>query len=356
MNTLYRYISFSLFKGWVIVFTVVISIFSLLAVVDELDRVTINYTIADALQYVAGTIPQQTIDLAPVIILLGSLLGLAGLARHSEIIAMRSAGISLGQFVRAVSIPSLLLVIGMALFSEFVAAPLQLHAEEARSVLRSGKGTLLKGQGLWLTDGRGFLNVGKLEHGAIPSDISIYDFDQQGKMTQYIHAEYAEAHKDRSWVLHEVTHRQFDGITMHIQKLDQLEMGPFWAPDELPVIHRAATSMPLVDLYHYIEYLKSKRQKTQRLELSLWQKATLPLSTVAMVLLAIPIGTKSGSQRSAEFARRLAIGAMIGISFYLITQIVHTVGLMAGLPVTLTAFIPLLLILGTTAILMKRMT
>lgn len=355
-STLYRYLGYSIFKGWIIVLTVLMAIFSLIAFVDELERVGGLYQVADAVRYIAGTLPQRAVDLSPVIALLGSLIALAGLARHSEIIAMRAAGTSPRHFLGAVAVPAVALTLCLMLFSEYVSAPAHHYAEELRNVKRTGKGSLLKGKGLWMNDGLSYFNVRRLQHGAIPADISIYEFDQQGMLTEYVHADTADTGEDRTWLLQNVTRKSFDGKATHTRHLPDVELGPFWSPDELPVVRMTTAAMPLVDMYHYIDYLKSRGQDTRQLELSLWQKITLPLSAGTMVFLAIPIGTSLSSQRNADFAKRLGIGTVIGIAVYLLTQIIHTLGLLIGAPPLLTALLPLLLILLATIVLLRKMT
>ena len=56
----------------------------------------------DVFLYVLLLLPRFSYELFPVAVLLGSLIGLGGLASHSELIAMRAAGVSLSRIVLAV--------------------------------------------------------------------------------------------------------------------------------------------------------------------------------------------------------------------------------------------------------------
>ena len=145
MNCLDRYIAHKLLAGWLLVWLTMSAIFGLLSTIEELDRVTERYTVMDALQFVLYTLPQRSLELAPVIILLGSILALAALNKHSEIIAIRAAGVSLQRFIRAVAIPSILLVTLLYLGSEYVAAPLYQQAEiqknrDRKNIIGTGNG------------------------------------------------------------------------------------------------------------------------------------------------------------------------------------------------------------------------
>ena len=111
MGCLDRYIAWRLLQGWILVWLVMSAIFGLLTFIEELDRVTEHYQTLDALHFVLYTLPQRSMELAPVIILLGSMLALAGLNKNSEIIAIRAAGVSLLRFFRSVAIPAIALVL-----------------------------------------------------------------------------------------------------------------------------------------------------------------------------------------------------------------------------------------------------
>lgn len=355
ISRLDRYIAAALFKGWALVLVVLLAVFSLLAFVDELDHIGGRYRAVDALRFIALTMPQRALDLAPVITLLGTLIALAALAKSSELIAIRAAGVPISRFLRSIALPSVVLVVGLGLSAEYLTAPLYQKAEAQRSVIRSGKGNLLKGKGLWSNSGLSYFNVRKLHLGRIPMGIDLYDFSPDGRLKTAIHAEYAEVKKGRKWNLVNVEYKQLvDGrlISKHMKSLD---MGPFWSRDELPVLSLSTAGMSLSGLYEYGRYLEDTGQRSRRIELAFWQKATIPLAAGAMVLLATPIGAGLGSRRSPGFGRRIAIGAFIGIVFYLGTQIIHTAGLLLGLNSALIALLPVLLILAAGGVLLYRM-
>jgi len=357
MGQLDRYIAAKLLQGWILVWLVMSSIFALLTLVDELERLTDHYQLADALKFILYTLPQRSLDLAPVIILLGSLLALAGLNKNSEIVAIRAAGVSRSRFYRFVTVPAALLVVALYVLSEFVAAPLYQKAEIEKTLIRSQKANLLKGKGLWSSNNSDrFFNVRTLKHSQVPSRIYLYDFSPDGKLQNFIFAEHAQLNENRRWNLLGVKQKKLENGEFDSKKLDQLEMGPFWLREELPALPLSTAGMTPTSLYEYSDYLKSTDQLADRIEQLFWQRVALPLTAGAMVLLATPIGAGIGATaRSGVFGRKLAIGAGIGILFYMASQLIHTGGAMAGLPPELVAFLPVLLVLAVAAALTYRM-
>ena len=92
-----------------------------------------------------------------------------------------------------------------------------------------------------------------------------------------------------------------------------------------------------------------------RIELLFWQKMSNPLAAGAMVFLGIPLGAGSVSQRSGQLGMRIAAGAVAGIVFYLLTQIIYAAGLLLEIDARIIVLIPIILILLAAILLQSRM-
>lgn len=355
MGRLDRYIGSALLKGWLLVWLIISAIFSLLALVDELERVSDHYQVSDVLEFILYTLPQRSMDLVPVIALLGTLVALGGLNRNSEIIAMRAAGMSLRRLVRAVALPAALLVGGLYAVSEYVSAPLYRQAETQKAIVREGRANLLKGKGLWSASDYRFFNVRALQHGNVPAGIYLYQFSPEGELLDFIFAMRANPAENREWRLVDVWHKTLESGQLRTKRTPHLDTGPFWSTDELPIVPLSIMGMTLTGLYEYADYLRDTNQKWEAVQQLFWQKVALPLTAGAMVLLATPIGAGISTQRGASFGKSLAIGAAVGIMFYLGSQIINTGGSLTGIPAPLVAFIPVTLVMLAATGLFYRM-
>ena len=95
MTRIDRYICRSFIGGCIPVLLLLLSLFSFLALSEELEDVGKGaYELLDALLVIVYTLPTRLVYLLPVTVLLGGLLGLGTLANHSELISMRAAAIS----------------------------------------------------------------------------------------------------------------------------------------------------------------------------------------------------------------------------------------------------------------------
>jgi lipopolysaccharide export system permease protein len=338
-----RFIAGHLMRGWLIVFTVLTSLFALLALVDEIDSLSARYSFLNALVFVALTTPQRILELAPVAAALGTILAFAGLARSSELVVIRAAGFSMRQLVALCAGPTLLLAVLLGLASEFLVANLHQEGETRRSVLRSGNLDLLAGRGLWASSGPRLFNVRNLRIGQIPEGISLYEFNPQGELVTAIDAARAEPMKGRNWKLIDVRRKEWKAGKVSTVTLKELELGPFWSASELPVLGQSLAAMSPSALYEYSGYLQDTGQEYQRVRMAFWQKIALPFSALAMVLLTTVIGLGFGTMRSSAFGLRVLAGAVLAVGFYLLTQIFHTGGQLLGLDQSVVVLIPICL-------------
>ena len=93
MSILHRYIAINVIRGFFVLGLILVSLFAVLLLIEELDDVgTGSYTWILALQFVLLHTPKILLDFAAFIGLVGSIVALGALAGHHEIIAVESVG------------------------------------------------------------------------------------------------------------------------------------------------------------------------------------------------------------------------------------------------------------------------
>jgi lipopolysaccharide export system permease protein len=340
-----RYLGLSLLKGWLMVVLVLGAVFGLLGFIEELDHTRLDYDALAVARYTLLTLPQRLVNLAPVIMLLGTILALAGLARHNELTVIRCAGLSPRGLLAAITVPTLLLMLALWLCMECFSPRLQLSAERERSALRYRNEVEIPDGGVWSTDGKRYTHFATLTRSGVPGDIDLYEFDAGGQLTRALHASSAEPGQNRLWRLLEVREkRQMDGVLV-TRSLPALAIGNLYTPEELPALKRSSETMTLSVLYRYGGYLGDTGQPgAQRYLGVFWQKLLMPLTVYAMVLLATPIAIGGGSARERSFGLSMALGALVGVMFYLGAQIIFALGQLLGLDPMLVALVPAVLV------------
>lgn len=339
-----RYIARAMAQGYLLVALVFVALFSFIELIQQLDAVEGAYTLVDAFLYVLMMLPRRLLDTTPVIALLGTLVPLGLLADGNEILAMRSAGLPLRRLIGMVLAPGLVLLVLMLLMAQYVAPALEMRAERMRAAALAEDVSVDFRGGFWSRDGRSFLNVGRMLRGRIPSDVTVYDFDDAGRLQRYLHAERASLEQARVWRLQGVVVKQFEPPPAHAQQLAQLDWDSFLDAQQLGVLVIPPQALSPIDLYFYVRDLRARNEQVPQEELRLWQQLAQPVVTLAMMLVAIPLVL--GSNRSSTLSRRVLAGTVAGIGLYFVTQTLGYLGLLLHLPAPLTALaLPTLILL-----------
>jgi lipopolysaccharide export system permease protein len=355
VNILSRYVASSLVRGWLMVLLVLAAVFGLIGFIQELERTRFDYDALAVARYSLLILPQQLMSLAPVIALLGSIVALANLDKSNELTIISCSGVPLRQLLKAVAIPTLLLMGLLWLGMEYVTAPLHQQAEQQRHALRFRNDVRIPDGGVWSRQGQRYIHLEKMHPGGIPGDISLFEFNQQGELLLAIHAQSAEVNRDRRWLFKQVRKKELVDGELHTSRLEELGISNLWAPEELPTLTLSSDSMTLTVLYNYSQYLISHNQSANRYLSAFWQKLAMPLTVAAMVLLATPISANLGSRRDRNFGANMAIGALLGILFYLGAQVIFALGQLLELSFGLIAVTPAIIVFACALFMLGRM-
>lgn len=354
MKILDRYIIRNLAAGFALLALILVSLFSLLELVNQLDDVGKgSYTLGNALIFVALTVPRRLVDLLPFTGLLGSLLALGWLAENNEFVAMHTGGVSRARIAGSAMVATTGLVAIGLLLAQFVAPGLDHMAQTRRTLAVSGPIALRTQHGFWSHGRRRFINVHQVIHGRTPADIDIYRFGPQGRLLSYIHAASADIRHNGTWLLQDVEHKTTapDG-TLQTRHLNTLSWHSFLSAKQVGVLIVPPRTLSLSDLYEYVQGLRAQEQNAGRYSLAFWQQVAMPMTICAMVLMALPF--VFGSRRSLGTGARLMLGAMVGVAFYIVNQASAHAGLLFGLNTAFAAFAPTLLLLGTALALLRE--
>jgi len=353
MTRLDRYIAAHALRFFILAVAGLTALFSLLEFVEQLRSVGEgHYRLVDALIYVALLSPSKLLQVAPVSMLLASLLGLGGLAGNSELTAMRALGVSERRIAGALLKLAVPILAVLFLTAEFVIPPAQQFAQADRTAKLSSSAPVHGGDGFWAQANRQYLNVQQFGFGNIPKNINIYTFTADGALTSYIHADRAIIRPDGTWLLSDVVRKRLHASQFETEYLPSLAWHTFLPRQQARLLVLPPESMPPVELYRYTRYLEQRDQPATRYQQALWAKAGIPLSMAAMILIAMPF--VFGSARAQNGGQQITIGAIIGIVFTLVQQISAHLDLLLGLNPAVTAITPPLLLMALAIYLFRR--
>jgi lipopolysaccharide export system permease protein len=344
MKTLDRYIGIRFIQCFLLVVFILVSLFSFLELVAQLDDVGKgNYQLLDVFAYIGLTTPRRVLDMVPMAALLGSIIALGMLADKGELIVMRASGLSVQRICFSVLATGALLMVVTGLLEEYVAPPMEQHARLSRSLAISETGILLTRDGFWARQGHSFIHVGKTLSGGIATGLDVYEGDKEGGLRAFIHAREADIHSNNRWVLKDIRKKVIEEQRITTHSLPSMTLESFLSTEQVNILELPPDSLSPSDLYQYIKALRQRGQNADTYVLALWQKLAVPLTTGAMVLLSLPF--VFGPPRGTTIGLRITIGAMVGIGFYLANQIIGYMGLLFELHPAIPTLAPVAAIL-----------
>ena len=338
-----------------VVMGVLVGIFLFLTFIDQLsDFGTGSYGLLAVLRYVLLSTPGIVYQIFPMAALVGTILGLSVLARHSELVVMRASGVSLGQITGSVLKLGLLFVCSSIVVGELVSPWTETMAQRGRAEALERNIEQKHSSGLWMRDQSTYVNVGEVLPDLSLLQVKIFEFDWQkrDRLRSLVYAA-SGRYADARWHLHRVRRTDIDekGFVTASHSDDQ-RWETSVTPEMMSVFLVQPGQLPVWKLKKYIEHLLQNSQDTRAYELAYWGKLFLPLSTAVMVILAIPF--VFGSLRSGSLGRQLFFGIMIGLGFYVLNKALGYIVLVYGVPPLIGVISAPLVVLCAAVVLYRR--
>jgi lipopolysaccharide export system permease protein len=321
------------------------------AFVNELDEIGQgSYTLSHAVLFTAYTVPRRMYEVFPTVALIGTVLGLGGLAARSELTAMRAVGMSrlrigLGSLLSVMTLAALMVV-----NAETVAPFGEQSAQSVVTQAKTGDVVVARVSGLWVREGDVFLNArdgaNRRTDGVEWTELSgvrLFEFDGQGKLLSMAEAKTAE-HRGEKWLLRDVKRSTFGERSVTTEVLAE----EVWQSDLDDRALAAAASRPRYlsaqELGRNIEYMQRNGLDAKAFENAYWARWFYPLNVLVLCLAALPFAF--GSLRSGGFGKRLFIAIVIGVAYLLAQRLVVSLSDVYRFDARLAYVVPPLLLLG----------
>ncbi|MDD2157250.1 LPS export ABC transporter permease LptG [Glaesserella parasuis] len=344
MNVLERYIGRTILASIMLTLFMLVGLGAIIKFVEEFRSVGRgSYDGLHAAYYTLLTMPRDIETFFPIAALLGSLMGLGGLASRSELVVMQSAGFSrfrIGLAVMKTAIP--LMVITM-IMGEWGVPQTEQYARNMRSIAQSGGSMLATQGGFWAKDGNDFIYIRQIQDERNLNNILIYQFDNQ--VLKSIKQAEKATYSEQGWLLQKVDKSEIheSGITQ-TRETDQTWKTSI-TPSKLGIASLRPESLSISGLADYVGFLKDTGQDPKRFEITFWRKVFQPISMAVMMLLAISF--IFGPLRSSTMGAKIVIGILTGFVFYVANIVFGNLSLVVSwLPVPIGALIPSLLCLS----------
>jgi len=353
VTLLRNYIVNAVLWGVATVLAVLVVVTCAIEFVGQLDDVgTGDYSVRSALIYVALRVPRTVFTTLPIAALIGGLLSLGNMAVHRELVVMRASGVSSWQLLSAVGLAGFVLAVLMVLLGESVAPSLGAYASEMRTRAINEDLAVAEGQATWLRDGDRIVSL-RRQSGDLgyEAGVLIFDLGPDRSLRSVARADSAVLDSANRWVLSNFAETAFEenGVAVRNERqATALGLNPDLL--ELSVVREDLLDMP--SLQRYIGYLQANDLDARPYLIAYWSRIANIVSVVLMTVLSLPF--VFGSLRSAGAGARLVVGLIVGLSYYVIGEVLTSGGEVYGLHPLLIAWAPTSLLLITTVIAFVR--
>lgn len=354
MRILNGYLSRNVALGVVSALLVLASLDALMAFIYEYNSQSKgDFGLAQVLWYIFLTLPRRMYDFFPTAMLLGGLLSLGAMATHSELIAIRASGVPISKIVRSVLSAGLVLMLLAIAVGELLAPVGDEKAESMKVAAQTGSLLSTGKTRLWVREGNNFIGIREVLPGLNLQGVSIYELNQDMQVKSAVYAPRASYSKQSDeWMLFDVRKAIQDGLNINYEHHDEYKIKRLLSPELFSVVVVSPEKMSAYSLSKYVQYLHQNNLDAARYELAFWVRFTTPLSSLVMLLIAMPF--VFSSQRSGGFGQRLFFGILIGVGFYMFNRMLNHMGLVYGLPPFLSASLPLLVFMAVAVIALRR--
>jgi lipopolysaccharide export system permease protein len=347
LSTYQRYLMREVLAAIFLVLLAFLALFSFFNFVDELRNVgRADYTAGRAALFVLLGLPGLVYELIPIAALIGTLYALSTLARHSELTVLRASGLATSDLLFTLFRAAALLALLTFVFGEMLVPYSERLAQEIKAqalsklIARSGLET-----GLWIKDGRSFINIRKVHPDATLEGVRIYHFSEANILESVTDAREASFQLPDHWHLKGVAKTVFEANASHVESGDAMDWYSAVNPDLLAILTVAPERMSLYGLYGYNRHLVENKQKAERYQIALWKKLVYPLTALVMVALALPFGYSHN--RVGGVSLKIFAGVMMGILFYALNGLFSNLGVINSWPPFASATAPAALFLLT---------
>jgi lipopolysaccharide export system permease protein len=352
MKIIQRYIAKHVMMSTALVFVVVLILSFIINLLGELrDIGTGEYGFGQAVLHVIFMQPHTLYQLFPMLILLGGVLGLGILASGHELIVMRASGLSVKEITAAVIVAAVLLIILATLAGELIAPRANFLADQRKSSAQTNGQAVATTSGVWIHEGNNFLHIEHVLDRDHLEGVTRYEFNDKH---QLMAAYYAKAlhFSNHQWILQDLIKTIVNNDKTVSQQFPVAMWNLKLTPNYLAVGLIQPEAMTLRKLADYSYYLRQNHLQSSSYQLELWKRIVQPLTTLVMILLAIPFVFTA--PRSMSAGKRILFAIFIGFIFYIINAFVGQFSIVFQFPPVTAALIPTVLFAIVGYLLMLR--
>ncbi len=352
MTILQRYIGKSIAVGTLMSTLIIVGILVLMSLLGELKNIGEgDYSIAMALIYVLMRLPNELYQFSPMLVLLGSIIGLSILTANKEIAVMRVSGFSINGIMISVLGSALMIVLVVSLLGEWFGPKLSYNAEIRKENAQNAGQAVITASGVWYHVDNNFIHINRVVGRQQLEGVTRYEFDNDHRLLASYYAKKL-TQDDKQWMMRDVVETTFLHDRTKSRTIAELPLNIQLNANLFNIGLVEASEMSLHKLVKFIRYLQENGLQAAEYKFQFWQRVFQPLASLIMVFLALPF--MLGALKSTPLSIRLLAGIVAGFVFFIFNALLGEVSIVYQVPPFFAALLPLLLFAAVGLILVRR--
>lgn len=316
-------------------------IFDLVETIDEILKNKVPSGII--LSYYKYLSLQLFYEIAPIIVLVTTLMTFSLLARTNEVTACKALGLSLYRL----ALPAIVAALLIALFNGYLETSVlpasnekvaqlkdRIRGREAARTYRRADRQWLFGQGRYIYN---YIHFDERRQSL--QRLQVFDFDERHRLSRRLLTEEARYIGEDAWIFNSGWARSYEEVEVasYSRFTDPKVVRFPETPDYFASEIRLPEQMRYGELKDYIGELKESGQNVPELEVQLYNKIAFPVVSLVMALVALPFAFRIGKQGALY---GIGLSVVLGMVFFAIYILFTTLGEAGALPPAVAVWSP----------------
>ncbi|MDY7095651.1 MAG: LptF/LptG family permease [Acidobacteriota bacterium] len=281
-------------------------------------------------------------DIAPIVVLVTTLITFSLLSRSNELTAFKALGVSLFRL----ALPAMALALLVVLFNIYLQSQVlpasnervaqikdQIKGRQSARTYRRADRQWLFGQGRYVYNYVHYDNRRQsLER------LQVFEFDEDYRLSRRLLADHA-VYSEAGWIFEGGWKRSFDGpLVTAYESFEEPRLSDYpETPEYFTSEIRPPEQMRYQELRSYIQELEDRGQSIPELRVELHNKMAYPAISLVMALVALPFAFRLGKQGALY---GVGLSVVLGMIFMAIYVFFSTLGAAGAIPPLLAVWAP----------------
>jgi lipopolysaccharide export system permease protein len=341
MSTLARYLSREFFLNFSLCLGAFAAIYLVVEFFERINAFLFNQAPPVLLAaYFLNKIPGIVFQVAPAAVLLSAIVTLGTMARHNEITAMKSGGISLWRIVSPVLGAALAIYFALLGLSEWVTPPANQKARAVKEFVIHKKKPVaaFKQSEIWIHSHPSVYNI-RLYHPELDllEGVTVFRFDSAFRLVERIDARSARW-RSGQWTFTEASVTSFPDGGDPLRKFHPvLTVSLPETPEDFRIADRPPEEMNFTELRKFVRKIERDGYNSAKYRTAMHQFFSFPFIGVVLAFLGIPVALRR--ERGAGIAVGIGICLAVSFVFFVVYSLSVGYGQAGTLPPFLAAWL-----------------